>query len=146
MLEHLVLLFLLYILRMKHIFISCWWGSQLMCRWGFCCLWIRRESSIWVSVLTCCFGWDWNVANGVRLRMSVLHREVQELEAFVGFVPHFLWREEGKTELGDDWSVSNIPLYANLEFLSASVLLSGRGFSTRYTVVLPRQFEMTFKG
>lgn len=42
------------------------------------------------------------MANGVRLRMSVLHREVRELEAFVGFVPHFLWREEGKTELGDD--------------------------------------------
>lgn len=146
MLEHLRLLFLLYILGMKHIFISCWWGSQLICRWGFNCLWIRKESSIWVSVLTCCFGWDWNVAGGVTLRKSVLPREVWELEACVGFVPLFLWKEEGRTELGDDWAVSNIPLYANLEFLSASVLLSGRGFSNRYTVVLWRQFEITFKG
>lgn len=146
MLEHLMLLFLLYILGMKHIFIFCWWGSQLICCWGFSCLWFRKESSIWAFVLTCCFGWDWNVAGGVRLRKSVLHREVWELEACVGFVPHFLWRQEGWTELGGDWAVSNIPLCANLEFLSASVLLRGRGFSNRYTVVLPRQYEMTLKG
>lgn len=141
-LEHLMLLFLLYILGMKHNFISCWWGSQLICHRGFSCLWIRKESSIWA----CCFGWDWNVAGGVRWRKSVLPREVWELEACIGFVPHFLWKEEGRTELDDDWAVSNIPLYANLEFLSASVLLSGRGFSSRYTVVLLRQFEVTFKG
>lgn len=81
------------------------------------------------------FEWDWNGAGWMSLRKPVFSREVWDLEASVGFVPPV---ERGRENRAGwwPWAVSNIPLYANLECLTAWLLLDRRGLGSNHNLVL----------
>lgn len=129
--DHLMLLMCLILKMCSKNFISCRCGSWLIYFWGFSCLWIRKGSSIWTSVLTCFFDREWNVAGWMSLRKPVFPREVWDLEASVGCVPCFLWKAEGRTELGDDHEQYQI-FRCMQPWVFCCLLLGGKGFGNNH--------------